>query len=618
MQVTKSNIARVAWNFLLVMIIYSLMRMAFFLMHHDVFADVTPAHLAEMMLGGLRFDLTALLYLNLLYFLLALLPLPAEWKLTRAYQAATRWSFLVPNALGIIANAADMVYFRFSDRRTTCAFFREFEHDNNIGHILLESITQYWLVWLLGIALLVALYFLYRPLANNTASRKTLYYIRESVIALLAIYFIVIGIRGGFGKYTRPITISNAMQYVNRPAETGIVLNTPFTLIKSLEYNPYQNPHYFPDEELEQIMSPIHAGETAGSRPNVVVLILESFGTEHIAEYAPFLDSLMHESVSFTHSYASGRKSIDAMPSVLSSIPMLIEPYIVTPYATNEVSSFATVLDNYHTAFFHGAPNGSMGFQAYARSAGFQQYIGKTEFEAAHPEADAFDGTWAIWDEEFLQFFAEEMSRMEEPFCTSVFTASSHHPFRIPERYEGIFKDGPKPLCRCISYSDMALRRFFETASRQPWFEHTLFVLTADHTNQAYHAEYLTDEGLYRVPIAFYASWLEPRLDTINVVSQIDILPSVLGVIGHPGDYFAFGEDALTRNKLHNYAICYNHPYFQIIAREGMLQFDGEQVVGSTGNLTEEQSADMLRYLKAFIQQYISRITENRLTVWQK
>jgi hypothetical protein len=103
----------------------------------------------------------------------------------------------------------------------------------------------------------------------------------------ITIYFVVIGIRGGFGKYTRPITISNALQYTNTPQETAILLNTPFTLIKSLENTSYTNPKYYDENTLEKIMSPIHIDETNANstkdnkgrlgKTNVVIIILESF-----------------------------------------------------------------------------------------------------------------------------------------------------------------------------------------------------------------------------------------------------------------------------------------------------------------------------------------------------
>ena len=615
------------------MAIYTLSRLFFYFSSPDLFPDVTGAHLWEMLLGGMRFDLTAVLYLSSAYILLTLLPLPVEWRQNAVYQRVAKLFYLIPNLLGIAVNCIDMVYVRFTDRRTTITFFSEFQNDGNLLSIFLQGVTQYWYVTLFALFIMSALVLLYRSpqIINHKFeiinSHPWFYYIRETLLFCVSVFFIVIGMRGGFGRYTRPITLSNALQYTNRPQETLLVLNTPFSLMRSTEGSVYTDPQYFDPDELEAIMTPIHKNERVkelrNERYNVVVLILESFATEHIHAYAPFLDSLMTQSVTWTYSFASGRKSIDAMPSVLSSIPMLIDPYVVTPYSTNAVSSIADCLgrEGYTTAFFHGAPNGSMGFQAYARSAGFDTYYGMDEYPNAQRD---FDGTWAIWDEEFLQFYAQTMSAMPEPFMTAVFTASSHHPFKVPERYEGVFPQGTQPIHPCIGYSDHALRQFFAYAQTQPWFDHTLFVITADHTNQLSQPEYTNALGLYRVPIAFYCPALLAAEKRTDIVSQTDIMPSVLGAIGYDKPYFAFGEDALTANKQHNYAVCYNHPVFQIMSDSLLLQFDGQQVTALYDYKADpllqhpldntQAPEEMVRYLKAYIQQYIHRMIENKLT----
>ena len=632
-------------HILLVMLIYSLSRLFFLWINHDLYPDISVAHLWEMMLGGMRLDLTAVLYLSSLYLLLSLLPLPLSIRNHRIYQRITYGSYLLPNSIGIIANCMDMVYVRFTDRRTTCTVFSEFQHDSNLGTIFVQSAVQYWYVTLFGVVMLVLLAVgswslcrkpyrtarLWQMLCPRYANHPAVYYLRETLVLCVIAYFTVIGIRGGFGRYTRPITISNAMQYVDKPQETAIVLNTPFSLMKSLENTTYQNPHYFPDDVLETVMSPIHLPDyTQTTTPkdtpepycsphspateplNVVVIILESFSKEYIGfyneeGYTPFLDSLLSQSVTYQYAYASGRKSIDAMPSVLSSIPMLIEPYVVTPYSTNAVSSIADCLRSigYTTAFFHGAPNGSMGFGAYARSAGFQYYFGMDEYDGE----EAFDGTWAIWDEEFLQYFARTMDTLPEPFMTSVFTASSHHPFKVPARYENVFPKGTIPLHQCIGYSDYALRQFFAYAVQQPWFARTLFVLTADHTNQLTTPAYQNTRGLFAIPIAFYCpAYLSPVLHTEQAVSQVDIMPSVLNFVGYKKPFFAFGEDCLTQPKRHPYAVVYNHPLFEL------LTTDAEYILGRP---IPEQTMDTvpMSYLKAFIQQYIDRMTTNRLTI---
>ena len=629
---------RAIWNILLLMAIYSLSRLFFFFINSDLYPEVSTAHLVEMLLGGMRFDLTAVLYLSSVYLVLALLPLPLKVRNHRVYQTITRLFYLIPNAVGILVNCADMVYVRFTDRRTTCTFFAEFQHDSNLGTILLQSLWQYWYVTLFALAAIAILISCStksgslntQPSILNILSKRgrgdtspLFYYLRETLLLCLIAYFTVIGIRGGFGRYTRPITISNALQYADRPQETAIILNTPFSLMKSLENETYRNPHYFERQDLEQIMSPIHRPDERAQekRLNVVVLILESFSKEYIGFYnnpsfkggigrgslTPFLDSLLAQSVTYTYSYASGRKSIDAMPSVLSSIPMLIEPYVVTPYATNEVSSLADCLNRkgYTTAFFHGAPNGSMGFQAFARAAHFNWYYGMDEYNGE----DAFDGTWAIWDEEFLQFFAHTMDTLPQPFLTTVFTASSHHPFKIPTRYEGHFPQGTIPLHQCVAYTDFALRRFFNYASQQPWFDNTLFVLTADHTNQLTTPEYRNTRGLFAVPIAFYSpARLAPDVRSQGAVSQIDIMPSVLNFLGYDKPYFAFGEDCLTQPKKHPWAVIYNHPLFEILSPES-------EVVLNERTPANEEEEVMLQYLKAFIQQYTDRMINNQLTI---
>lgn len=623
-------------NLVLVLALYTILRLVCYAVNGAMFPDVDGNHLREILCGGVRFDLTAVLYLSSLYILGILLPLPASWRMNSTYQKVLAWVFLIPNAIGLAVNTADIAYIPFTDRRTTCTFFTEFANDDNLWSIFAQGAVQYWPVTLAGLLVLALLFTCTRKTYSVPSIRPVLYYPLETAIMLLTAYFVVIGIRGGFGRYTRPITLSNALQYTNTPRESALVLNTPFSLMKSLENQHYIEPSYFPQEQLAGYMTPIHKADCIGNQrtDNVVVIILESFSKEYIGfynrdiegyeGYTPFLDSLLEQSVTYDYSYASGRKSIDAMPSVLSSIPMLIEPYIVTPYSTNSVSSIADCLKRkgYTTAFFHGAPNGSMGFQAYARSAGFDAYYGMNEFG----DHSAFDGTWALWDEPFLQYYAQTMTTMHEPFMTAVFTASSHHPFKVPAQYNDSFPKGSLPIHQTIGYTDHALRQFFLAASKQPWFERTLFVLTADHTNELTLPEYTNARGLYEVPIAFYHPSLAAERRA-QVVSQTDIMPSVLGFVGYDEPYFAFGEDALTQPKPHPYAVCYNTPLYQIFSDSLLVQFDGEQVTAVYDYRTDrrlqtniedivasERITPMIDYLKAFIQQYIHCMVHDELT----
>lgn len=644
-----SNVFSLVWNLLLVYICYSLCRLAFLLENFRLFAGHLDWGYALSLFGaGLIFDTSAILYTNALFILLFLLPL--HWKETKSFYRIVRGIYVTVNGLFLAINLIDCVYFRFAGRRTTMSVFQEFgnEGGGNLTSIFATEFLSHWYLVLLAVLLFYSLYKLYRAPQNIPVYSKWQYYVVQLAALLVAIPFTVFGMRGGMTTATRPITISNANQYVNRPLDAGIVLNTPFSVFRTLGKRAFVIPDYLSEQEATALYSPVHVpGDSVQFKPmNVVVIIWESFTKEFVGSlnpgleggkykgYTPFIDSLLTKSLTFTHTYANGRKSIEGMPSVLSSIPSFVEPFFLTPASLNDVSGVAGELTKhkgYYSAFFHGAMNGSMGFQAFARSTGFQDYFGRTEYnEDPRYNGDKdFDGTWAIWDEEFLQYYCDKMTEFKEPFVTSVFTASSHHPFAVPARYEGKFPEGPTPLQRCIGYTDNALRLFFEKASRQPWFKNTLFVITADHTSLGTYPEYLTDLGMYSVPILFYAPGM-PELCGMEdkIVEQIDIMPTVLGILGYDRPYICFGQDAICTPAEDKFAVnnLLGTNIYQFVKGDYLIQFDGEQVTKAylyrtdsllkedvKNSMPQEILQSMEKQLKSIIQQYMQRMNTNGL-----
>ena len=289
----------------------------------------------------------------------------------------------------------------------------------------------------------------------------------------------------------------------------------------------------------------------------------------------------------------------------------------------NDYTGLAGILgaEGYETAFFHGAQNGSMGFQAFAQKTGFQKYFGRTEYEVARG-TDDFDGTWAIWEEPFMQFYAEEMSKMKEPFMTALFTASSHHPFVIPEKYSKDFPEGNLPIQKCIRYTDMAIGKFFETAQHQPWFANTIFVLTSDHTNMSDHDYYQTDLGGFYTPIIiYYPSACGEMQD--KIAQQIDIMPTILGMLHYQKSYLGFGIDVLNTPAEDTWAVNYLNGIYQYVKYGYVLQFDGtntKAIYSLEDRLMKNNLIGKVKVqpqmeleLKAIIQQYMERMRQNRL-----
>lgn len=656
-----STAAYMVYNLLLAMFIMMLARFVFVAWNWNFFRETMTAQTAwNIFRGGVRFDLATLFYLNGLWILLFLLPL--HWKEHRIYNIVTKVVYVVVNSVGLMLNLFDTVYAAYTYQRTTASFIAEFSHESNGGAVVGHELGRSWILLLLFIVTVWFMWRMYLSAPVQPRKFRWKYYIERVLTLIVTVLIAIASIRGGFTRTTRPITISNAYEYVKGSFEAAAVLNTPFSIIRTLGKPAFVPPDYMSLQEAEATFSyhrqPLMTENIEQKPMNVVILIVESFSRGYIGAlnkeindstwkgYTPCVDKLIANSLTYKHSYANGMKSIDGMPSVLSSIPMMMKSFFLTPASMNDLSSIAGYLGKkgYTSAFFHGAPNGSMGFEAFANHSGFDRYVGMDEYcnSPRHNGKDDFDGTWAIWDEPFLQFFAEELNEMPQPFVAGVFTASSHNPFKLPAKYVNRFpEEGGEPLLKCIRYTDLSIGEFFKTAAKMPWFENTLFILTSDHSMRPVLKEYNTDLERYAAPIIFYApsdSTLR-GIDHDRIAQQIDILPTVLNYLGFDEPYVGFGIDLFNTPPEQTWAYSFSNELHQFVRDGIFIQFcndelhavyaiesdpllgnnllprlrDGESVTIHGRTITPEEVADQEHFLKAFIQQYCTAMSTNDL-----
>jgi phosphoglycerol transferase MdoB-like AlkP superfamily enzyme len=431
--------------------------------------------------------------------------------------------------------------------------------------------------------------------------------------------------------------MNNAGAFVNSPEEMALVQNTPFCIIRTWRTKAFEHKSYFAsEEELNRIYNPVHIPDSVGParKDNVVIIILESFSKAFVGSlnpqfkdprdrsYTPFMDSLISQSLVFTNAFANGRKSIDAIPSVTASIPALILPYVISERSGNTINSLASLLAvrGYQSAFYHGAPNGSMGFDAFTRIAGFQNYYGRNEYG----NDDDFDGIWGIWDEPFMQYFARGMNTMKEPFFTTLFSVSSHHPYEVPAKYKGKFPEGRIPLNKCIRYTDHSLQKFFDTAKKMPWFKNTLFVITADHAVNSDIREYYTSVNFFSIPILFYKADGSLKGVDNRLAEQIDIMPTILSYLNYPDPYLAFGNN-LFDPAGRRFVINYIEESYQFLSGDYAMYLTGDKLTGIYNRKEDPElrknligKVDLLeeqQLQKAIIQQFNNRMSENRMVV---
>lgn len=630
------RLKRLVFQVLLLLGCYFVCRSLFTLINLDRFSGLTIASFLRFSFHALRFDISTIVTINALYFFLFLLPLPH--RMLPRWGKWTQWVFIVPNAIAFAFEISDWAYFPFTHKRATHDVLDMITRQGDFVALLPHFVITYWYAPL-GMAVL--LFLLYK--VNNIICRRVplpdaslsgfgwQQVVTQSLTLLVVMGLCIVGMRGGLQLI--PMGNGNALR-VAENKYVPIVLNTPFSIMHSYS-GKMEELHFYGDAELRNYLNPVkrYADRPFESR-NVVFIILESFSKEYTGlsgrqSFTPFLDSLMQHSFVCANTYANALTSAKGVPAIISGLPSLMEePITTSAYGTHKFTSLPQLLKQkgYQTAFFHGGTNGTMSFDIYTANAGFDKYFGRTEY---NNEAD-FDGHWGIWDEPFLQYFAKSMNGMQQPFATTVFTLSSHDPFKVPPQYKDLLPKGEHPIQQTIAYTDLALKKFFETAALQPWFSNTLFVITADHSAPVSSDPYYSsmNMGRYAIPMLFYApgdTALRGRTDT--VFQHIDVLPTVLDYLGYDKPFFAFGNSIFRSayprfviNELSGSHQWYMDGYLlstNQFETAGLYHFSTDSLCANNllGKQEDAIQSRLEAYFKAFMQRYRSSVIRNELSL---
>lgn len=627
------------YRILLGYLFYFISRILFFAFNTNLFAVDNLSTLLKLCYHGMAFDTTALLYINSLFIVLSILPLTINTRPN--YQKGLTILYFVTNLLAYATNFVDIIYYRFSQVRSTKATLDVLADETNKKALFTHFSDAYWYVIIIYILCCFCwIWFYSRVKIKPHAIKNLSAYFYSSIGAFLVAFALVIGgIRGDFAHSTRPINMVDAYKHVTVPNQGDIVLNTPFAIFRTLSSNNFKIEHWTDANYITANIKPVkqYNGNPA-VRPNIVIIILESMGREYwgcmnkeaaipdFKSYTPFLDSLSGSSLIFTNAYANGRQSIHAMSSILAGIPSFQTAFTSSPYAKQKIQSIVSVCDSlgYQTSFFHGAANGSMGFQGFGNILGFKNYYGRTEY---NNDKD-YDGIWGIWDEPFFQFMGKTLSGQKQPFMATLFTLSSHDPDQIPEKYHSRFKGGPLTIDKCVQYTDNSLRLFFNYAKTQSWYSNTIFVITADHTSQTYYPEYSKPINRFAVPILFYSANKVYALKGIrtDLASQMDIYPSLVDLIGYNKPIRSWGRSLINNVPAETPRVI-NSPgnIYQLMQGNYIYLFDGKTITGiftaadkgleknlANGTLNPEMNKGVLD-CKAFIQDYTDRIVNGKL-----
>ncbi len=560
----------------LAMCLLSFTRVVFYVGHSGNFAQVGFGE----WLAGAWFDLMTLALVLFPFVFVASIP----WSNNEPKKILkwTLWlTYYLPFSIVIAFNLLDVAYFSFTQKRSTADLFAIVSAGNDVNQLLGSFIKDYWLLILLFVFLLVGIAWCLKRLKKGIKATPFVWQ-RHLVWTLILVSLHILVGRGGI--QLKPASAVDANKYTS-PQNTALVLNSGFTILKSIGKDNLEQKHYFSEKQVNQLFRPIHKSQpqkVLPGKPNVMIIMLESFGNEWVGKmngqesYTPFLDQFLDSCWYFEYGFANGKKSIEAVPTILASLPTLMDnPFISSGYSSNQIEGLPAILkkQGYSSAFYHGATNGSMRFDAFAKQLGFEQYIGRTEYgNEAHS-----DKTWGILDEYFNPWTAKQLSKLKQPFCGTLFTLSSHHPYYVPPQWRKKLKKGPYPICMSLAYGDMSLKKFFDQARKEPWFKNTLFVLVADHTNATSNSAYANRTQVFRIPIAFYdPTGKLPRKKEAAIFQQMDILPTVLDLLNVETSYYAFGHSFFSKEPRE--AVAYLEGSYFIAQGKYQLVFSNDEV----------------------------------------
>ncbi|HNR85862.1 MAG TPA: LTA synthase family protein [Taishania sp.] len=605
----------------------SFTRGLFHLLNSQAFSNVT---FYDYFIGA-WFDLITLSLIFLPYALIYLLPFSPTIRQAKWYRFSCSFLFVTITLLAIGLNLMDIEYFKYTSKRSTADLLAILTAGSDLKQLITTFITDFWYIILIFILLVIGVVKLYFRWSNEKQTQHQPLW-KGIMVYLLALATMVFIGRGGI--VFKPVGVLDVSRFV-QSSKTALVLNTPFTMLKSIGSEGLEKVNYYPSiAATERYFNPIKTSHPQGILPkntNVVVLILESFGKEFIGyytrekSYTPFLDSLLGESLVFDAGFANGKKSIEAVPSIFASIPSLQDnPYISSQYNSNRIVGLPELLKKhgYESAFYHGATNGSMRFDAFADYIGFDHYIGRKEYN----NEKHTDATWGVLDEYFNPWTARQISKLKEPFLASLFTLSSHHPYFVPEHRKKDVINGPQPLCASISYGDLSLRLFFEEARKQPWFNNTVFFICADHTPGTETPFYNLQTQLYQIPMAIHHPGGKLEKGRVHkIFQQVDIYPTVLDLVNIEEKYYSFGNSLFDTSE--RFSISYLEGNYFFFENDKMLIFSKNQARNLYDFTAKKESMVDIRSknrqelvqatakLKAIIQRYNHDLIENKTSI---
>jgi phosphoglycerol transferase MdoB-like AlkP superfamily enzyme len=536
--------------------IFLLARIGIFAVHYENFSSLTFVEVLQGFFYGLRFDLASLLVFSGIPLLL--MALPFRWCTSQWWHVALSILVFFVLVLEGTLLIGDVIYFGYVKRHLTNELLFL---GKDIKYLVSEAAANpgYLTVWF-GIVFLGSIYWL----RLSKVKVRTGHFHWPKFI--LFFVFVVITGRGGIGM--KPLAIVHA--YSSGSSSLGnLILNGVFSASHSSLSVPVERQ---PISE-SQIVTTLNFAQDFWQKPfpltqknepkpgesnNLVVLFVESLTPRYVDSFGgndykitPNLDRLSAEGWKFNRFYSHGQRSIEGAQSVLTGMPSVMGLPTIANLSANYTKIAALAEENgVSTIFVNSTLRESFLAQAIAASTGFSEYYGKEDMplllDYFSEEKDRNLG----WDYETLIFSLEKIKNRKTPFLAFISLSTDHTPFpKLNEPFNRFPHHATEEggYLNSLHYTDWAIGEFFSKAKEEPWFQKTIFVITADHVLAHYQKDGFLER--FRIPLIFYApALLKPKvIETVS--SHLDLMPTFIDFMGLDAEYTALGTSLLRKQE---------------------------------------------------------------------
>ena len=615
--------------YLLLIAIFFAFRLALLLLNLDRVGETTFWEVCQAFVMGVRFDIVTIGFVIAIP-TIVLTIFSFFGKKSRLFEQIYTWVLTVCFTITFGICAADIPYFdQFFDRFNITAFEWMATGDSGFVFKMVLEEPTYILMMIPVLASGFVFWFFANRILKNSTDWESVGYVRYGIFALVLWGLVFVGMRGRLNEKS-PIMVGTAY-FGNNAMLNQLGLNPNFTLARSwLDSKDPDNQkvRFMSDEQAIALVQknlgienpnpefPIArevVSDSVSNDYNVIVVIMESMSYNKTAHggntrnLTPFLDSLMDKSLSFSNCYTTGTHTYCGIYSTFVSYPVVFRNMPLKRIPVLQYDGIAVTLhrNGYQTAYFTTHDKEFDNVAGFLSQNGVERIISQADYPISEVKT-----TLGVPDDYMFRFAMpvfDEMAGNDRPFFAVMMTASDHGPYYIPEYFEPCSEEVRYQI---TEYADWSLRRFVEMASEKPWFDNTLFVFVADH-GAALDTDYSIPLSYFHTPLVFYMPKKMQPIVNESIASQMDIFPTVMGILGKSYVNNSFGIDLQRVSR--------RYAYFMGDDKYGVL--DGEWLLV---NKPSAGQVGLYRYVekekKNYVLEYpevVSAMCEYGESVWQ-